>query len=265
MDELGLDTKRLPPRSVSGVISQAKSELIDFETFRANARGDPFAVRIAEVYAQYQQRLLAANAMDFDDLLMVAVNLLEASDVVRTGYQQRFKHILVDEYQDTNQAQNRLVILLGAAHGNVCVVGDSDQSVYRWRGADISNILQFEQAFANATTVLLEQNYRSTQRVLDAANAIIAQQPGPPAQAPLHRGRRGPADRPLPGRRRARRGVLRGQRAVPPPRPRAAQLLRTWPSSTGPTRRAGCSRRSWSAGRSPTRWWAAPASTTGAR
>ncbi len=174
MAELGLDTKRLPPRSVAGVISQAKAELIDFETFRENSRSDPFAIRIAEVYAQYQQRLLAANAMDFDDLLMVAVNLLEASDVVRTGYQQRFKHVLVDEYQDTNKAQNRLVILLAAGHGNVCVVGDSDQSVYRWRGADVSNILQFEQAFANATTILLEQNYRSTQNVLDAANAIIS-------------------------------------------------------------------------------------------
>jgi len=172
--ELGLDTKRLPPRSVAGVISAAKAELTDFETFRENSRADPFASRIAEVYAQYQQRLLAANAMDFDDLLMVAVNLLEASDVVRTGYQQRFKHILVDEYQDTNRAQNRLVILLGAAHGNVCVVGDSDQSVYRWRGADVTNILQFEQAFGDTTTIVLEQNYRSTQRVLDAANAIIS-------------------------------------------------------------------------------------------
>jgi DNA helicase II / ATP-dependent DNA helicase PcrA len=172
-NELGLDTRRLPPRSVAGVISQAKAELVDFETFRENARGDPFAVRIAEVYRLYQDRLLAANALDFDDLLMVAVNLLEASEVVRRGYQERFKHILVDEYQDTNRAQNRLVILLGAAHGNVCVVGDSDQSVYRWRGADIANILQFEEAFANATTILLEQNYRSTQRILDAANAII--------------------------------------------------------------------------------------------
>jgi DNA helicase-2/ATP-dependent DNA helicase PcrA len=104
----------------------------------------------------------------------VAVNLLETSEVVRRGYQERFRHILVDEYQDTNKAQNRLVILLGAGHGNVCVVGDSDQSVYRWRGADISNILHFEQAFPQATTILLEQNYRSTQRVLDAANAIIS-------------------------------------------------------------------------------------------
>jgi len=174
MSELGLDTKRLPPRSVAGVISGAKADLIDYETFRENSQADPFARRIAEVYAQYQQRLLAANAMDFDDLLMVAVNLLEASDVVRNGYQQRFKHVLVDEYQDTNKAQNRLVILLAAGHGNVCVVGDSDQSVYRWRGADVSNILQFEEAFANATTIVLEQNYRSTQNVLDAANAIIS-------------------------------------------------------------------------------------------
>jgi len=171
--ELGLDTKRLPPRSVAGVISQAKAELIDVETFAQRSRTDPFAQRIAEVYGQYQRRLKAANAMDFDDLLMVAVNLLETSELVRTGYQERFKHILVDEYQDTNRAQNRLVILLGAAHANVCVVGDSDQSVYRWRGADIANILQFEDAFANATTILLEQNYRSTQRILDAANAII--------------------------------------------------------------------------------------------
>jgi len=192
MSELGLDTKRLPPRSVAGVISQAKAELIDFETFAENSRGDPFAVRIAEVYRQYQQRLLAANAMDFDDLLMVAVNLLEASDVVRKGYQERFKHILVDEYQDTNRAQNRLVILLGAAHGNVCVVGDSDQSVYRWRGADISNILQFEEAFANATTIMLEQNYRSTQRILDAANAIISNNMARPPKRLFTEGEEGP-------------------------------------------------------------------------
>jgi len=172
--ELGLDARRLPPRSVAATISAAKAELVGVDAFRDGARGDPFVARIADVYAEYQGRLLSANAMDFDDLLMVAVRLLEDSEVVRRGYQERFKHILVDEYQDTNRAQNRLVILLGADHGNVCVVGDSDQSVYRWRGADVSNILQFEQAFANATTILLEQNYRSTQRVLDAANAIIS-------------------------------------------------------------------------------------------
>ena len=161
---------------MQAVISQAKSELVDFETFReeAHAGPDPFRRRIADVYAQYQQRLLAANALDFDDLLMVTANLLQACDDVRAAYQERFRHILVDEFQDTNHAQNEIVKLLGQAHGNVCVVGDSDQSVYRWRGADIRNILEFERAFPNATTIMLEQNFRSTQTILDAANAVIA-------------------------------------------------------------------------------------------
>jgi DNA helicase-2/ATP-dependent DNA helicase PcrA len=174
--ELGFDQKRLPSRAVQAVISQAKSELVDFETFAEEARQgpDPFRRRIADVYMQYQQRLHAANAFDFDDLLMVTANLLQAYDDVRAAYQERFKHILVDEFQDTNHAQNEIVKLLGQAHGNVCVVGDSDQSVYRWRGADIRNILEFERAFPNVTTIMLEQNFRSTQTILDAANAVIA-------------------------------------------------------------------------------------------
>ncbi len=180
--ELGLDAKRLPPRAVAAVIGQAKAELVDFETFREDARDspDPFARRIADVYREYQQRLLAANAMDFDDLLMVTANMLQACDDVRAAYQERFAHILVDEFQDTNRAQNEIVELLGAAHGNVCVVGDSDQSVYKWRGADIRNILDFEKAFPNATTITLEQNFRSTQTILDAANAVIANNVGRP-------------------------------------------------------------------------------------
>ena len=174
--ELGFDQKRLPSRAVQAVISQAKSELVDFETFRVDARSgpEPFLKRIADVYSQYQERLLAANALDFDDLLMVTANLLQACDDVRQAYQERFRHILVDEFQDTNHAQNEIVKLLGQAHGNVCVVGDSDQSVYRWRGADIRNILEFERAFPNVTTIMLEQNFRSTQTILDAANAVIA-------------------------------------------------------------------------------------------
>jgi len=174
--ELELDTKRLPPRSVAAVIGQAKAELISAADFREDAGfgGDPFRRRIADVYTEYQRRLLAANAMDFDDLLMQAVNVLRTCADVRQAYQDRFKHILVDEYQDTNRAQNELVILLGGNHGNVTVVGDSDQSVYKWRGADIRNILDFEEAFPEATTVMLEQNYRSTQTILDAANAVIA-------------------------------------------------------------------------------------------
>ena len=174
--ELGFDQKRLPARAVQGVISQAKSELVDFEAFREEARSgsDPFRKRIADVYEQYQDRLHAANALDFDDLLMVTAHLLQAFDDVRASYQERFQHILVDEFQDTNHAQNEIVKLLGQTHGNVCVVGDSDQSVYRWRGADIRNILEFERAFPNVTTIMLEQNFRSTQTILDAANAVIA-------------------------------------------------------------------------------------------
>jgi DNA helicase-2/ATP-dependent DNA helicase PcrA len=179
MAELGIDARRLPPRAVAAIISQAKSDLVDFESFRADGLelADPYRRRVADVYADYQRRLLAANAMDFDDLLMVAVNLFQASDEVRQSYQHRFRHILVDEYQDTNRAQNELVILLGREHGNVTVVGDSDQSVYKWRGADIANILDFAEEFPNATTVLLEQNFRSTQTILDAANAVIAHNP----------------------------------------------------------------------------------------
>ena len=182
--EMGLDTKRLPPRAVAAVISQAKSELIDFETFRETARQepDPFQRRIADVYTEYQQRLLAANAMDFDDLLMVTANLLQACDDVRESYQERFRQILVDEFQDTNHAQNEIVQQLGQVHGNVCVVGDSDQSVYKWRGADIRNILEFERAFPNTTTIVLEQNFRSTQTILAVANAVIANNLGRPSK-----------------------------------------------------------------------------------
>ena len=171
--DLNLDAKKMPPRTVHNTISTAKNELIDFETFRSNAH-TVFDRRIADVYAEYQRRLLAAGAMDFDDLLMVTVNLLQSQPDVLAHYQERFKHLLVDEYQDTNRAQNELVLMLGREHRNVCVVGDSDQSVYRFRGADIRNILEFEDAFPDATTIVLEQNYRSTQTILDAANAVIA-------------------------------------------------------------------------------------------
>jgi DNA helicase-2/ATP-dependent DNA helicase PcrA len=171
--DLNIDAKRFPPRQVHAVISQAKNELVDFETYKDRAR-TIYERRIAEVYAEYQKRLHAASAMDFDDLLMVTVNLLQAHPDVLAHYQHRFKHLLIDEYQDTNHAQNELVILLAKDHHNICVVGDSDQSVYRFRGADIRNILQFEEAFPDATTIVLEQNYRSTQTILDAANAVIA-------------------------------------------------------------------------------------------
>ncbi|HVE45726.1 MAG TPA: DNA helicase PcrA [Acidimicrobiales bacterium] len=171
--DLNIDAKKFPPRTVHAAISTAKNELIDFETYASRAQG-PYEKRMAEVYREYQRRLLAASAMDFDDLLMVAVNLLQAEPEVLAHYRRRFTHLLVDEYQDTNRAQNELVLLLGAGHRNVCVVGDTDQSVYRFRGADLRNLLEFEEAFPDATTIVLEQNYRSTQTILDAANSVIA-------------------------------------------------------------------------------------------
>ncbi|HMC42477.1 MAG TPA: UvrD-helicase domain-containing protein, partial [Acidimicrobiales bacterium] len=171
--DLGLDAKRFPPRAVHGLISQAKNELVGVDAFRDQARS-LFDRKIADVYAEYQHRLLAASAMDFDDLLMVTVELFRREPEVLAHYQERFRHVLVDEYQDTNRAQNELVLLLAQRHRNLCVVGDSDQSIYRFRSADVRNILEFENAFPDATVIVLEQNYRSTQTILDAANAVIA-------------------------------------------------------------------------------------------
>ncbi len=168
-----VDSKRFPPRTVHAVISAAKNELIDVDTYAERARSI-YERRIAEVYRDYQKRLVAANAMDFDDLLTKAVELLRAHPHVLSYYQGRFAHVLVDEFQDTNRAQNELVVLLAARHRNICVVGDSDQSVYRFRGADIRNILEFEEKFPDATVIVLEQNYRSTSTILDAANSVIA-------------------------------------------------------------------------------------------
>src|SRR5687767_13845131 len=138
--DLNIDAKKFPPRTVGGVISAAKNELVDFDTYQDRARS-VYERRIAEVYREYQRRLHAASAMDFDDLLMVTVNLLQSQPEVLDHYRNRFLHVLVDEYQDTNKAQNELVKLLASGHRNVSVVGDSDQSVYRFRGADITNIL----------------------------------------------------------------------------------------------------------------------------
>jgi len=170
--DLGLDPKRFAPKAVHAVISAAKNDLVlpDACTDRA---ATIFDRKVADVYREYQSRLLKAGAMDFDDLLVNTVRLLRQCPDVLESYRERFEHVLVDEYQDTNRAQNELVLLLAAGRGNVCVVGDSDQSIYRFRGADISNILEFEQAFPDATVITLDQNYRSTQTILDAANAVI--------------------------------------------------------------------------------------------
>lgn len=170
--ELEIDTKKLSPRSMLGQISQAKSRRQGPAEYRAAAISI-FDRRIADVFDLYQQRLLAANAMDFDDLLLNAVRLFDEHPDVLEHYRARFTHILIDEYQDTNAVQNALAVQLASGHRNIVVVGDSDQSVYRFRGADISNILDFEQAFPDATAITLDQNFRSTQTILDAANAVI--------------------------------------------------------------------------------------------
>lgn len=171
--DMNVDPKKFPPKAVHATISAAKNDLIDVAAYQARA-ANIYERRIGEIYAEYQKRLLSASAMDFDDLLVQTVHLLRTEPEVLEHYQRRFKHVLVDEYQDTNKAQNELVLMLGAKHRNVTVVGDSDQSVYRFRGADIRNILEFEEAFPDTRVVVLDQNYRSTQNILDAANAVIS-------------------------------------------------------------------------------------------
>ena len=173
LKDLDLDPKRFPPKAMKAVISKAKNELIDYESFAD--QGDGFYhEQVADVYRLYQQRLLGASAMDFDDLLMVTVELFGAFPDVLAAYQQRFRYVLVDEYQDTNRAQYVLVKQLTDAHRNLCVVGDSDQSIYRFRGADIRNIRDFEVDYPDARIIILDQNYRSTETILDAANSVIS-------------------------------------------------------------------------------------------
>ena len=172
--DMGLDAKRFTPRAVHAVISNWKNELVS-PTQAAERAAHIFDRKHSEIYREYQERLLKAGAMDFDDLLVNVVRLFRMHPDVLASYQDRFKYILVDEYQDTNIAQNEIVLSLAARHHNVCVVGDTDQSIYAFRGADFRNIGQFEDAFDEVSVVVLEQNYRSTQNILDAANAVIAQ------------------------------------------------------------------------------------------
>ena len=174
--DLNLDAKRFPPRAAHGQISLWKNELITPQQAVERA-GNIFERKHADIYTDYQARLLKAGAMDFDDLLMKTVELFRAHPDVLAHYQQRFQHVLIDEYQDTNMAQNEIALALAAEHEQITIVGDHDQSVYRFRGADLRNIAQFEEAFDNVTTIVLDQNYRSTQAILDAANAVITNNP----------------------------------------------------------------------------------------
>jgi DNA helicase II / ATP-dependent DNA helicase PcrA len=173
MKRMGLDTKQLTPRTVQGRISWAKNHMVDPQDYFLSSK-DPTSERIAHIFQAYQSELRKNNAVDFDDLLLEAVHLLKASGEVRERYQRRYQYVLVDEYQDTNRPQYELMKLLAGEHKNVCAVGDEDQSIYSWRGADIRNILEFEQDFPNARIIRLEQNYRSTQIILEAAGAVVA-------------------------------------------------------------------------------------------
>ena len=170
---LDIDTKQYKERSVLGIISSVKDKLISPEGFLLNAGQDFRQKKVGEIYREYQNQLKKNNALDFDDLIVKTVELFQNDSQILDYYQERFRYIMVDEYQDTNTAQFKLISLLASKYGNLCVVGDDDQSIYRFRGADIENILSFEQTFPGARVIKLEQNYRSTQNILDAANGVI--------------------------------------------------------------------------------------------
>src|SRR6266550_383149 len=173
MRRLGIDDKQVTPRSVLAHISWAKNHMLDpQEVYLQSA--DPKTERVAQIYEEYRKELRKANALDFDDLLLEAVRLLKAVPTVREYYNRRFQYVLVDEYQDTNRPQYELMRVLAGTHHNVAAVGDEDQSIYSWRGADIRNILEFEKDFPEAKIIRLEQNYRSTQNILQAASAVVA-------------------------------------------------------------------------------------------
>ncbi|WP_147803148.1 DNA helicase PcrA [Alkalicoccus halolimnae] len=175
--ELNLDPKKFDARAMLGAISSAKNELKTAAQFAKSANGF-YEETVLEVYKRYEKELRKNQSLDFDDLIMTTIRLFEQVPEVLEYYQRRFRYIMVDEYQDTNRAQYKLVQLMADRHKNLCVVGDSDQSIYRWRGADIQNILSFEKDYNNATVVMLEQNYRSTKTILNAANAVIGKNSG---------------------------------------------------------------------------------------
>jgi len=178
MKDLNISDRLFSPRAVAGRISSLKNVITTPDDFAATAQPFGFDGKVAKIYPMYQERLMASEVLDFDDLLMQSVILLQKNRKVLLKYQDAFKHILVDEYQDTNKAQYLLVKLLSGKHRNICVVGDDDQSIYRFRGADLRNILEFEKDFPDAKVVKLEQNYRSTQNILDSAWSLVCNNPG---------------------------------------------------------------------------------------
>lgn len=191
MSELEISEKNFPPRSVLSEISFAKNRMISPEMMKNDAGGDFRKKVIARIYAHYCSRLKDSNALDFDDILLLTVKIFEEFPDALEKFRNRYKYIMVDEYQDTNQVQFRLVLLLSAEHKNLCVVGDDDQSIYKFRGADITNILSFEKQFEGSRVIRLEQNYRSTQTILDAANSVISNNEGRKSKSLWTKGAKG--------------------------------------------------------------------------
>ena len=180
---LQIDTKTYRERTILSAISSAKDEMVTPEEYELNAYGDFSKKKIAEAYKEYERQLKANNALDFDDLLVKTVQLFQTQPEILEYYQDRFRYIMVDEYQDTNTVQFKLISLLAAKYKNLCVVGDDDQSIYKFRGANIQNILSFEKEFEDTKVIKLEQNYRSTSTILDAANAVIKNNVGRKAKS----------------------------------------------------------------------------------
>ena len=178
MKDLGIDEKSVEIKSVTSHIGKAKDDLKTPEMFETENSGDYRLRRIAKIYRLYQERLRKNNALDFDDLIMKTIEVFEENPDVLEQYQKKFRYIMVDEYQDTNNAQFKLVAMLSKGYRNICVVGDDDQSIYKFRGANIQNILGFDKVFPDVVTIKLEQNYRSTKTILNAANAVIANNKG---------------------------------------------------------------------------------------
>ncbi len=178
LKELGMDEKTFPPKSMLAEISNAKDNLMEPDVFLAAYNGDFRMTKVGELYKLYQKRLFEANALDFDDIIILTVKLFSLDAEVLEFYQNKFRYVFVDEYQDTNNAQYLLTSQLAGKYRNICVVGDDDQSIYKFRGANINNILDFEKEFDQAKVIKLEQNYRSTQNILNAANCVIANNAG---------------------------------------------------------------------------------------
>ena len=251
LEELDRDPKRFTPRGIHSQISNAKNQLVGPAEY-ASRVSSFYDQTVADVYELYQARLHASNAVDFDDMLYLTVEVLERFPEAKERWQKAFRYVLVDEYQDTNHAQYRLLQLLAERHQNVFAVGDPDQSIYAFRGADIRNVLEFERDFPGARTIALEQNYRSTNSILAGRERGHQAQPRAQGEEPVVGARRRRARARRRGRGRARGGALRRRRDRAARRGGLLRAARS-PSSTGRTRRAACSRTCSSARASRTR------------